>query len=73
MLVLTRRVGEEILIDNQIRVTVLSSHGGRIRLGIEAPAHMRIHRTEVLARRMGLNARPRAGAPGANGPSGPPH
>ena len=38
MLVLTRRLGEEIVIADDIRVTVLSLTGQKVRLGIEAPA-----------------------------------
>ena len=50
MLVLTRREGEEIVIAGNIRVTVVSVEGGRVRLGISAPASVPIHRKEVLAR-----------------------
>jgi carbon storage regulator len=51
MLVLSRRVGEEIVIDNQIRVVVAAVQGGRVRLGICAPATMRVDRQEVRERR----------------------
>lgn len=47
MLVLTRRIGEEILIDGGIRVTVLEVSGSRVRLGIAAPASVGVHRSEI--------------------------
>jgi len=47
MLVLTRRPGEQIVIGNGIRVTVVSVGPGRVKIGIEAPADVRIDRQEV--------------------------
>ena len=47
MLVLTRRPGEQIVIGNGIRVTVVSVGPGRVKLGIEAPADVRIDRQEI--------------------------
>lgn len=47
MLVLTRRPGEQIVIGNGIRVTVVSVGPGRVKLGIEAPADVRIDRKEI--------------------------
>lgn len=47
MLVLTRRPGEQIVIDNGIRLTVVSVGPGRVKIGIEAPAHVRIDRSEI--------------------------
>jgi carbon storage regulator len=49
MLVLSRRVGERIVIDERITVTVLEIRGGRIRLGVEAPKEVPVWREEVLA------------------------
>lgn len=46
MLVLTRKVGEEIRIDHDILLKVTSVQGGRVKLGIEAPRHRRISRPE---------------------------
>jgi carbon storage regulator len=51
MLVLTRRVGEEIVIDGNIRVIVVAAKGDRIRLGIEAPPSVPVDRKEVHDRR----------------------
>lgn len=50
MLVLSRRQGESILIDSGIEVVVLSSRGGSVRLGFNAPGHVAIHRAEVQQR-----------------------
>ena len=50
MLVLTRRRGEGITIGPAIRVVVLGIKGGQIRLGVEAPTAVEIHRDEVYAR-----------------------
>jgi len=51
MLVLSRRIGEEIVIDEQIRVVVSAVEGDRVRLGICAPATVRVDRQEVHERR----------------------
>jgi carbon storage regulator len=51
MLVLTRRIGEEIIINNNIRVTVVSIDGGKVRLGIAAPPEVRVDRQEIHERR----------------------
>jgi carbon storage regulator len=51
MLVLTRRIGEEIVIDEKIRVILVDVRGDRIRLGISAPASVRVDRQEVHKRR----------------------
>lgn len=48
MLVLTRKSGEELIIDGCIRVKVIDSRGGRIKLGIEAPRNVRVTRQELL-------------------------
>ncbi len=51
MLVLSRRVGEQIVIEGQIRIVVTAVRGERVRLGISAPATVRIDRKEVHDRR----------------------
>ena len=51
MLILTRKPNEEIIINGNIRMRVLSVHGGRIRLGIDAPADVAIRRSELSADR----------------------
>ena len=50
MLVLTRKAGESIVIGSEIRVTVLELQGRQIRLGIEAPSDISVHRGEVYER-----------------------
>jgi carbon storage regulator len=47
MLVLTRRVGEEIVIDGGICIKILAIDRGRVRIGIIAPAYVRVDRQEV--------------------------
>jgi carbon storage regulator len=47
MLVLTRRTGEQIIIGDNIRVTVVNLGPGRVKIGIEAPPNVRIDREEV--------------------------
>jgi carbon storage regulator len=50
MLILTRKLGEGITIDEKIRVVVLEIKGNQIRLGIEAPRETRVYRDEVYKR-----------------------
>lgn len=51
MLVLTRREGETLVIDGDIRVTVVALQGGKVRLGIEAPPWTSVDRLEIHERR----------------------
>ena len=53
MLVLTRKVGEEIIINGNIRVTITLIKGDKVRIGITAPPDVPVHRQEILDR---LNA-----------------
>lgn len=48
MLVLSRRPGESIVIGNQVTVTVLEVRGDQIRIGIDAPREVQVHREEVF-------------------------
>jgi carbon storage regulator len=48
MLVMSRKPGERIVIDNSIVITVLHTARGRVRLGIDAPPTVAIQRTELL-------------------------
>jgi carbon storage regulator len=52
MLVLSRRVGEQIVIDGNISVTVVEIKGSQVRLGVTAPKSVRVDRQEVHARRL---------------------
>lgn len=56
MLVLTRRAGESIVIGDDVRVVVLDSRGETVRLGIEAPRSVQVHRAEVYAEVQAANA-----------------
>ena len=48
MLVLSRRIGESIVIGNHVTVTILEIRGDHVRLGIDAPRDVTVHRSEVL-------------------------
>jgi carbon storage regulator len=50
MLILSRRIGEAIVINDNTRIRVLSASGGTVRLGIEAPRTVEVHREEVYRR-----------------------
>lgn len=47
MLILTRKVGESILIGDDVRITTLGIQGRQIRLGISAPNNITVHREEI--------------------------
>ncbi len=49
MLILSRRIGEEIVISDNIRLTILADNGKRIRLGITAPSSIPVIRMELLS------------------------
>lgn len=53
MLILTRRVGETLIIGDSINVTVLGVKGNQVRLGINAPRDVNVHREEVFQRSHG--------------------
>ena len=61
MLVLTRKAGEGILLDQNVTISVLSVEGDRVRIGIDAPKDMRIFRRELLEETISVN-REAAGA-----------
>ena len=50
MLILTRSQNESIVIDDDIRITVLSDNHGKVRLGIEAPEDVKIWREEIYTK-----------------------
>ena len=47
MLVLSRKIGEQLLIGDDIVVTIIDSRGDSVRIGIDAPRSLRVHRAEV--------------------------
>ena len=50
MLILTRKVGESVLIGDGIKVSILAVKGNQVRVGIDAPKDVSVHREEVRAR-----------------------
>lgn len=50
MLILTRRVGESVVIGDKVSVTVLGVKGNQVRLGVDAPRDVSVHREEIYAK-----------------------
>ena len=50
MLILTRRVGETLMIGDQVSVTVLGVKGNQVRIGVNAPRNVSVHREEIYDR-----------------------
>ncbi len=68
MLILTRRVGETLMIGDDVTITILSVRGGQIRVGVNAPKNTAVHREEVYEKMRKENAAtvPQASAPGSS-------
>ena len=50
MLILTRRVGEALMIGDDVTITVLGVKGNQVRVGVNAPKEVAVHREEILNR-----------------------
>jgi carbon storage regulator len=50
MLILTRRVGESLMIGDDVTITVLGVKGNQVRIGVNAPKEVAVHREEILNR-----------------------
>jgi carbon storage regulator len=71
MLVLTRKLGENIRIGDSVKITVLEVRSGQVKLGIEAPPEVKVHREEIYARIQEETRRAQQGKPGEPGPPNP--
>ena len=69
MLVLSRKPGEQIVIGDNIRITVVSLGPGRVKVGIEAPGTVKVDRAEIHEKKLGGEPAPEA----VVAPAGPAH
>ena len=67
MLILSRRTGESIRIGDEVMITVLQTKGGQVKIGIDAPRDVAVHREEIYLRMKGELNRQVATAPASEG------
>jgi carbon storage regulator len=70
MLILTRRVGETLMIGDSVTVTILGVKGNQVRVGITAPKDVAVHREEIF-QRIGREAAGQGGEKSADDPGIP--
>jgi carbon storage regulator len=63
MLILARKIGEAITIADEITIKVIEIKGGQVKIGIEAPPHVSIHRNEVYEKIVAENKKAALDAP----------
>ncbi|MGH8610806.1 MAG: carbon storage regulator CsrA [Gammaproteobacteria bacterium] len=67
MLILTRRVGESLMIGDDVSITVLGIKGNQVRLGVNAPKEISVHREEIYQRIQQEKARAQEEVPSSVG------
>jgi carbon storage regulator len=50
VLILTRRIGEKLVIDENVIITIMAAKGSQVRIGIEAPRNVKVYREEIYQR-----------------------